>query len=426
MRDYDGYYRDGYYEPPPRRYRRRRRGRAGLVIFALILILALVFVWRFTDGFTRFAPPELTNVQDGFTYSLDALAGEISPDMRLDECGIDYKAELESMAANKPKLADRLNFIADHLEIYPEEAVKTALQGEEKLDFALLMPFRGEDAGGVNAVITAQKGTAPYLIQYDSRWAYHAYGSSVMGITACGPTCLSMAAIGLTGDASLTPARIADWAEDAGYYVDGAGTAWSLFTDGAAQLGLRSEAIAVDEDDMKSRLDAGEVLIASMLPGDFTTSGHFVVIVDHGLFGFNVYDPNSIALSSRGLELRQARAADSPALELFRRARGREPRRDDLVRRLRGVHNPARRAQHRRGRAHDHPPRRGDDLREPRRGIHLRGVSGPARLRAHELHSPLRRRPGRQPRPGDRPSRRKRRRPDRYGEGMAGETDVRQ
>lgn len=299
MRDYDGYYRDGYYEPPPRRYRRRRRGRAGLVIFALILILALVFVWRFTDGFTRFAPPELTNVQDGFTYSLDALAGEISPDMRLDECGIDYKAELESMAANKPKLADRLNFIADHLEIYPEEAVKTALQGEEKLDFALLMPFRGEDAGGVNAVITAQKGTVPYLIQYDSRWAYHAYGSSVMGITACGPTCLSMAAIGLTGDAGLTPARIADWAEDAGYYVDGAGTAWSLFTDGAAQLGLRSEAIAADEDGMKSRLDAGEVLIASMLPGDFTTSGHFVVIVDHGLFGFNVYDPNSIALSSR-------------------------------------------------------------------------------------------------------------------------------
>ena len=299
MRDYDGYYRDGYYEPPPRRYRRRRRGRAGLVIFALILILALVFVWRFTDGFTRFAPPELTNVQDGFTYSLDALAGEISPDMRLDECGIDYKAELESMAANKPKLADRLNFIADHLEIYPEEAVKTALQGEEKLDFALLMPFRGEDAGGVSAVITAQKGTVPYLIQYDSRWAYHAYGSSVMGITACGPTCLSMAAIGLTGDAGLTPARIADWAEDAGYYVDGAGTAWSLFTDGAAQLGLRSEAIAADEDGMKSRLDAGEVLIASMLPGDFTTSGHFVVIVDHGLFGFNVYDPNSIALSSR-------------------------------------------------------------------------------------------------------------------------------
>ena len=299
MRDYDGYYRDGYYEPPPRRYRRRRRGRAGLVIFALILILALVFVWRFTDGFTRFAPPELTNVQDGFTYSLDALAGEISPDMRLDECGIDYKAELESMAANKPKLADRLNFIADHLEIYPEEAVKTALQGEEKLDFALLMPFRGEDAGGVNAVITAQKGTVPYLIQYDSRWAYHAYGSSVMGITACGPTCLSMAAIGLTGDAGLTPARIADWAEGAGYYVDGAGTAWSLFTDGAAQLGLRSETIAVDEDGMKSRLDAGEVLIASMLPGDFTTSGHFVVIVDHGLFGFNVYDPNSIALSSR-------------------------------------------------------------------------------------------------------------------------------
>lgn len=50
---------------------------------------------------------------------------------------------------------------------------------------------------------------------------------------------------------------------------------------------------------MRERLDAGEVIIASMLPGDFTTSGHFIVIYDYGLFGFNVYDPNSIELSRR-------------------------------------------------------------------------------------------------------------------------------
>ena len=50
MAPYDYY--DGYY--PPRR-RRRRRPRAGLIIFALMLVLALVFVWRFTEGFTSFA-----------------------------------------------------------------------------------------------------------------------------------------------------------------------------------------------------------------------------------------------------------------------------------------------------------------------------------------------------------------------------------
>ena len=298
MRNYDGYYND-YYEPPPRYYRRRRRFRIGPIIFFLLLVLALVFVWRFTDGFTRFTPPDLKNVQDEFAYSLDSLAAEISPEMRVDECGVDYMAQLEQLAGEEPELADRLGFIADHLEIYPEEAVKTALQGGEKLDFALLMPFRGEDAGGVNAVITADAGEIPYLIQYDTRWAYHAYGSSVMGITACGPTCLSMAAIGLTGDKSVTPARVADYAESAGHYVDGAGTAWSLFNEGAEAFGLRGVAVGVDEKDMKARLDEGQVLIASMLPGDFTTSGHFVVIAGYGFFGFKVYDPNSVALSSR-------------------------------------------------------------------------------------------------------------------------------
>ena len=56
MRPYDDYYDyDGFYESARRRRRRARRGRrAGLIIFALILILALFFVWRFTEGFTTF------------------------------------------------------------------------------------------------------------------------------------------------------------------------------------------------------------------------------------------------------------------------------------------------------------------------------------------------------------------------------------
>ena len=120
-----------------------------------------------------------------------------------------------------------------------------------------------------------------------------------MGITGCGPTCLSMVAIALTGDATATPARIADYAESAGHYVDGAGTAWTLFTQGASAFGLTGEAISLDEATMRERLDAGEIIIASMLPGDFTTSGHFIVIYDYGLFGFNVCDPNSIELSRR-------------------------------------------------------------------------------------------------------------------------------
>lgn len=300
--DDDYYDADGYgYYPPPRRYRRRRRRRrrVGLIIFALVLLLALLLVWRFTDGLTTFAGPDMKNVQNELTYSLEALANEIRPDMAVNECGESYAAELRELAAEEPELSERLEFIAAHIEIYTEAAVKTALGGEEKLDFALLTPFRGADESGLNAVITVEDGEVPYLIQYDTRWAYHGYGSSVMGITGCGPTCLSMAAIGLTGDASLTPARIADYSESAGHYVPGAGTAWTLFTQGASAFGLTGEAIATDSGEMRARLRDGEVIIASMLPGDFTTSGHFIVIYDHGLFGFNVYDPNSVELSRR-------------------------------------------------------------------------------------------------------------------------------
>ena len=294
---YDDY---DYYEPPRRYYRRRRRSRGvGLVIFALLLALALVFVWRFTDGFTTFDGPDTSNVQTELNYSLDTLINEIRPEMRVNECGVDYAAQLESLAAEEPELADRLHFMVDNLDIYTEDAVKTALGGAEKLDFALLMPFRPADESGLSAVISAPEGELPYLVQYDTRWAYHAYGSSVMGITGCGPTCLSMAAIGLAGDADATPARVADYAEAAGHYVPGAGTAWTLFTTGAAAFGLEGEMVETDESVMKTALDEGKVLVASMLPGDFTTSGHFILIVDHGLFGFNVYDPNSLELSRK-------------------------------------------------------------------------------------------------------------------------------
>ena len=52
-----------------------------------------------------------------------------------------------------------------------------------------------------------------------------------------------------------------------------------------------------------------------MLPGDFTTSGHFIVIYGHNFLGFKVYDPNSIERSERTWSYDSPRAADSPALE---------------------------------------------------------------------------------------------------------------
>ena len=144
-----------------------------------------------------------------------------------------------------------------------------------------------------------EEGELPYLLQYDSRWAWHGYGSSYMGYTACGPTCLSMAAIGLTGNASYTPAYVADWAEANGHYVPGAGTAWTLFTDGGG--GLRTARGG------HKRRPGGPGGQAGARRGDSGLHAarrlhhqrHFILIVSSGALGFRVYDPNSVALTER-------------------------------------------------------------------------------------------------------------------------------
>ena len=50
---------------------------------------------------------------------------------------------------------------------------------------------------------------------------------------------------------------------------------------------------------MKSFLNQGGLLIASMGPGDFTDSGHFIVLYGCNDSGFLVNDPNSRIRSSQ-------------------------------------------------------------------------------------------------------------------------------
>lgn len=139
----------------------------------------------------------------------------------------------------------------------------------------------------------------PLFLQWDKRWGYAPYGSSVIGLSGCGPTCLSMVLFSLKEDPAMTPIQVAAFSEENGYYVEGSGTAWSLMTDGAAQLGLSAKELSLDESVMKAALDAGNPIICSMGPGDFTTQGHFIMIYGYDEDGFWVNDPNCIARSSQ-------------------------------------------------------------------------------------------------------------------------------
>lgn len=139
----------------------------------------------------------------------------------------------------------------------------------------------------------AETGEVPLLLQWDKRWGYETYGSGVIGITGCGPTCLSMVAIGLTGDASCDPLTVANYSAKHGYYSKGSGTSWTLMSEGSSHFGLTAQELPLDQRRMEQALEEGCPIILAMGPGDFTTSGHYIVLTGCDEQGFCVHDPNS-------------------------------------------------------------------------------------------------------------------------------------
>ena len=138
------------------------------------------------------------------------------------------------------------------------------------------------------------KGIIPLFLQWDERWGYETYGSDMIAITGCGPTCLSMVLCGLSGDTQWDPLTMARYAEREGYSVKGAGTAWDLMSMGAEDLGLTTQDIIFDGDHILAWLAGGNPIICAMRPGDFTTTGHFIVLSGVDEYGkVKVCDPNS-------------------------------------------------------------------------------------------------------------------------------------
>lgn len=139
----------------------------------------------------------------------------------------------------------------------------------------------------------------PLLLQWDSRWGYAPYGKTNIGIAGCGPTCMAMVIFSLTRDADATPNALAAYSIKNGYYSQGAGTAWLFMTNAAEAYGLHAKELGLDEAVMKSYLDLGCPIICAMRPGDFTTTGHFIMIYGYDDDGFLINDPNSRERSSR-------------------------------------------------------------------------------------------------------------------------------
>lgn len=148
-----------------------------------------------------------------------------------------------------------------------------------------------------------RQGEVPELYQIDRAWADEPYAGGDIRENGCGPTCLSMVYVALTGRTDLDPAAMARFSEEAEHVTDNM-TAWTLMTDGAAQLGLTSEELPADADAVRNALTAGQPVICSVRPGDFTKTGHFIVLAGLDAEGrVIVHDPNSAARTAQPWDL---------------------------------------------------------------------------------------------------------------------------
>lgn len=182
---------------------------------------------------------------------------------------------------------------------YPRSMIELLDRNPETEDFVLAYPFEYGKTYEVDMREYESCASVPLFMQWDQRWGYIPYGSDVAGLTGCGPVCLSMAAYYVTGDERMSPDRMIRFAKENGYCVYGNGSSWTLISEGGRRLGLDVTELPLDQNRIFANLEVQNPIICVMGPGDFTDSGHFIVMtgIEDGLIRIN--DPNSYANSEK-------------------------------------------------------------------------------------------------------------------------------
>lgn len=266
-----------------RRRRRRRRKILRFIIFSCSIIAVAGFVA---------VGSRMIRYGDGRTNKYDVEAGNNTYDNAVIE---------NSKISEKNKIQNNQLMLDDIMSStqYPKQLKDLALKNEEALEFVYDYPAEHVKEHTIDLTEEASMDSVPLFVQWDKRWGYEKYSGNFFAASGCGPTTLSMVVVYLTHDREASPIAVAKYSKEAGYSVDGSGSSWTLISEGCRHYGVKAKAVALDESRMKAELDAGHPIVVNVGPGDFTDTGHFMVITGYDDEGFSINDPNSIEKSGK-------------------------------------------------------------------------------------------------------------------------------
>ena len=295
---------------------RKRRQQKKWILFLVKAVILLIFILCFKNVYARLEEMQMEIKQIEIQYDG---AVQTSAENNISE-EIDYGDSIASWEVEKPierteaEVLQRLEELAQDNSVigdiyrnhsgYSEELLAALANNPEMADFVAGYPCgRGVVAGEIT--VLEQEQEFPLFLQWDPRWGYESYGESCIGLAGCGPTCLSMVLFYLTGDETITPDKIARYSMENGYYVKGTGTAWTLMKDVPTLYNIKATEISSSEQNIRTELDHGNLIICAMGRGFFTTSGHYIVIYGYDKDGFMVNDPNCVARSNERWTFRE-------------------------------------------------------------------------------------------------------------------------
>ena len=266
-----------------RRKRRRHRKILRSIIFSFSIIAVAVFV---------IVGSRMIISGDGRTNKNDVEAGnDIYDNAVIENSKISEKNKIQN---NQSMLDDIMNSTQ-----YPKQLKDLALKNEEALEFVYDYPAEHVKEHTIDLTEEASMDSVPLFVQWDKRWGYEKYSGNFFAASGCGPTTLSMVVVYLTHNRDASPLAVAKYSKEAGYSVDGSGSSWTLISEGCRHYGVKAKTVALDESRMKAELDEGHPIVVNVGPGDFTDTGHFMVITGYDDEGFSINDPNSIEKSGK-------------------------------------------------------------------------------------------------------------------------------